>query len=138
MVRTWAANPEIRYEGATAGVLTALANFLLESGKVEFILHTKTSTSEPSFGERTLSFNQAEVFDAAGSRYGPTATLIDINDLLDRNQPFAFIGKPCDIAALRNFARHDTRVNKLVKYWLTPVCGGFGTPGYYKGILSSI
>ena len=62
---------------------------------------------------------------AAGSRYGPAAPLIDIGDVLDRGRPFAFIGKPCDIAALRNLARHDARVGDLCKYMLTPVCGGY-------------
>jgi len=125
IVRAWAADPEIRHEGATGGVLTALAGYLLSSGRVSFVLHTRTSAEAPAFGERHLSFNQADVLSAAGSRYGPTATLIDIADVLDRGEPFAFIGKPCDIGALRNYARHDSRVDELVKYWLTPVCGGY-------------
>lgn len=87
------------------------------------MLHTKSSATEPSFGERHSSFNQADVLSAAGSRYGPTATLIDVNEVLDRKEPFAFIGKPCDIGALRNYARHDPRVDELVKYRLTPVYG---------------
>ncbi len=125
VVRAWAADPEIRFEGATGGVLTALASYLLSTERVSFVLHTKTSAKEPAFGERHLSFNQADVFEAASSRYGPTATLIDINDILDRGESFAFIGKPCDIGALRNHGRYDSRVQELVKYWLAPVCGGF-------------
>lgn len=128
MVRAWAGDPEVRFEGSTGGVLTALAGFLLESRRVDFILHVKASASEPTFGERHLSFTQAEVWEAAGSRYGPAAPLIDVTDILDRGRPFAFIGKPCDISALRNFARQDPRVDELVKYWLTPVCGGIMPP----------
>jgi len=128
MLRAWAGDREMRFEGATGGVLTALAAYLIESKRVDFILHARASTSEPSFGESTLSFTRADVIAAAGSRYGPTATLIDVSDVLDRNQPFAYIGKPCDIAALRNYARHDVRVDELVKYWLTPVCGGYMAP----------
>ena len=128
ITRGWACDPIVRYEGATGGVLTALGIYLIESNCVDFILHAKSSVSDPSFGDLQLSFTAADVFDSAGSRYGPTATLIDIRDLLDRNQAFAFIGKPCDISALRNYARHDERVDRLVKYWLTMVCGGYGTP----------
>lgn len=128
MVRSWAADPEIRHEGSTGGVLTALGIYLLESGRVDFILHAKAGVAEPTFGERYLSFSREDVIAGAGSRYGPTAPLTDMQDALDRNQPFAFIGKPCDIAALRNYARHDSRVDELVKYWLTPVCGGFFPP----------
>ena len=128
IVRAWAADPEVRFEGSTGGALTALAAYLLASKRVDFILHVKTSTSEPSFGEATLSFTEANVFEAAGSRYGPAAPLLDIGEVLDRNQPFAFIAKPCDIGALRNYAQQDERVDRLVRYWLTIVCGGYGTP----------
>ena len=135
MVHAWASDPEIRFEGSTGGVLTALADYLLASGRVDFVLHAKASSSDPSFGERHLSFDRADVLEGAGSRYGPTATLIDIRELLDRGQAFAFVGKPCDIAALRNYARHDARVDRLVRYWLTPVCGGFMPPDSNADVL---
>jgi coenzyme F420 hydrogenase subunit beta len=128
IVRAWAGEPEVRFEGSTGGVLTALGVYLLESKRVDFILQVKTSTTEPSFGDPVLSFTGADVFEAAGSRYGPAAPLLDINEVLERKQPFAFIAKPCDIAALRNYAQQDARVDELVKYWLTMVCGGYGTP----------
>ena len=128
MVRAWAGDPEIRFEGSTGGVLTALGQYLLTSGRVEFILQVKTSAAEPSFGDPTLSFTEADVFEAAGSRYGPAAALTDIGAALDRGQPFAFIAKPCDVSALRNYARQDDRVDQLVRYMLVMVCGGFGTP----------
>ncbi len=128
ITRAYASDSQQRHIGSTGGVLTALGVYLLKSKRVEFILHAKSSARDPSFGDRQLSFNEAEVIESAGSRYGPTATLIDIKEVLDRNRPFAFIAKPCDIAALRNYARHDARVDRLVKYWLCMVCGGYGTP----------
>ncbi|MDH3537989.1 MAG: Coenzyme F420 hydrogenase/dehydrogenase, beta subunit C-terminal domain [Gammaproteobacteria bacterium] len=138
IVRAWAADPEIRFEGSTGGVLTALADYLLESKRVDFILHVKTSATEPGFGDATLSFTSADVLEAAGSRYGPAAPLVDIGEVLERGQSFAFIAKPCDVAALRNYARHDERVDRLVRYWLVMVCGGYGTPqgtiDFYKRI----
>ncbi len=130
-----AGDPAVRFEGATGGVLTALGIYLLESKRVDFIFHTKSSKSEPTFGESTLSFSAGDVWAAAGSRYGPTATLVDINDVLARGRPFAFIGKPCDIGALRNYARQDERVDKLVKYWLTLVCGGYMPPAAMNDFL---
>lgn len=128
IVRAWAGHQDTRFEGSTGGVLTALAQFLLEDKRVDFVLHVKASTTEPTFGERHLSFTSADVLEGAGSRYGPAAPLIDATEILARGQPFAFVGKPCDIAALRNLGRHDVRVNDLVRYWLTPVCGGFMPP----------
>lgn len=128
IVRGWAGDPEVRFEGSTGGVLTALASYLLASKRVDFILQVKSSASEPSFGEATLSFTEADVFEAAGSRYGPAAPLTDIDAALERDQAFAFIAKPCDVSALRNYAKQDERVDRLVKYMLVMVCGGYGTP----------
>ena len=128
MVRAWAGDAEVRYEGSTGGVMTALAAYLLSSKRVDFILQVKTSNSEPIFGDPVLSFTEADVFEAAGSRYGPAAPLLDIGAALDRNQPFAFFAKPCDVNALRNYAQQDERVDRLVKYCVVMVCGGYGTP----------
>ncbi|MEM9464608.1 MAG: Coenzyme F420 hydrogenase/dehydrogenase, beta subunit C-terminal domain [Actinomycetota bacterium] len=138
IVRAWAGDPHVRHVGSTGGVLTALAQYLLTSGRVDFVLHAKASTSEPTFGEPTISFTDAEILEGAGSRYGPTATLRTITDALDRDRPFAFIGTPCDISALRNHARHDPRVDTLVRYWMTPVCGGFGEPQFTTDFVAGL
>ena len=128
IVRAWAADPVVRHEGSTGGVLTALAIYLLESGRVDLVLHARPSTTEPTFGERHMSFTRADVMAGVGARYGPTAPLVDVGEVLEMGLPFAFIGKPCDVAALRNLGRHDPRVDQLVRYMLTPVCGGYMPP----------
>jgi coenzyme F420 hydrogenase subunit beta len=120
----YARDPEVRFRGSTGGVLTALGQFLLTSGRVKFILHVAASGREPLRTERRLSFDAASVFDAAGSRYGPAAPLVDFTELLDRAEPFALIAKPCDIGAVRNLARIDSRVDRYLRYALTFVCGG--------------
>jgi coenzyme F420 hydrogenase subunit beta len=119
-----AADPAIRFQASAGGGLSALALYLLESGRVDFILHVAASTEKPMRTKRHLSFDRAQVMQAAGSRYGPAAPLVDFAQLLERGRPFAFIGKPCDVAAVRNLARHDPRVDRLVPYVLGFVCGG--------------
>jgi coenzyme F420 hydrogenase subunit beta len=120
----YAADPEVRFRASTGGVLTALGQFMLASGRATFILHVAASAKEPARTERRLSFDAASVLEAAGSRYGPAATLVDFSALLDRAEPFALIAKPCDIAAVRNLARIDARVDRYLRYALTFVCGG--------------
>ena len=58
------------------------------------------------------------------SRYGPASPLSRFDEALDTNESFAFVGKPCDIAAIRQLAKLDKRVDKQCKYLLTLVCGG--------------
>jgi len=120
----YAGDPEVRYRGSTGGVLTALGQFLVASGRAKFILHVVASGKEPMRTERALSFDAASILEGAGSRYGPAAPLVDFTALLERAEPFALIAKPCDIAAVRNLARIDPRVDRYLRYALTFVCGG--------------
>jgi coenzyme F420 hydrogenase subunit beta len=120
----YAGDPEVRFRGATGGVLTALGQFLLSSGRARFILHVGASKSAPMRSERRLSFDTAAVLENAGSRYGPAAPLLDFSEILDRGEPFALIAKPCDITAVRNLAKIDERVERYMRYALTLVCGG--------------
>ena len=125
LLQAHAGDPQHRHVAATGGVLTSLACQLLESGEVAFIAHVRAAEDPPHFGTATISRNPDEVVAAAGSRYGPTAALAGIGSLLEAGEPFALIAKPCDLNAMRRLAHHDPRVNELVRYWLTPVCGGY-------------
>ncbi len=133
-----AGDPQVRFEASTGGVLTALALYLLSSGRVDFILHARASKTHPSFGEAQLSFDAASVLEGMGSRYGPTAPLLDIRGVLDRGRPFAFVAKPCDVAALRNYARLDARVDELCRIMMAPVCGGFMEPRGMRDFLAGL
>ncbi len=124
IARGYAAEPDVRFRGSTGGVLTALAIYLLESKRVDFVAHVAADENRPMRTEPHLSYTRADVLRAAGSRYGPAAPLKNFMALLDRGRPFAFIGKPCDISAIRNLAKLDPRVDELCKYLLTLVCGG--------------
>ena len=124
MATAYASDPEIRFEAATGGVLSALALYLVETGKVDFVLHVAASAEKPMQSVRHLSDDRETVMAGSGSRYGPAAVLVDLCERLDEGRVFAVIGKPCDIAAVRNLARIDPRVEKQVRYLLTFMCAG--------------
>ena len=120
----YASDPALRHPGSTGGVLTALGQFLLASGRVKFVLHVAANREQPMRSEQRLSFDAVSVLEAAGSRYGPAAPLVEFGELLGRGEPFALIAKPCDVSAVRNLARIDARVDRQLRYLLTLVCGG--------------
>ena len=142
MVLTHATDAEVRHVGSTGGLLTALGLYLIDSDEVDFVLHAKASDQYPTFGEPFVSRTQEDIMIAAGSRYGPTATLIDIAAILDQcekeDETFAFIGTPCDVTALRNYATIDPRVDAYCKYQMAMVCGGFMAPQGLSEFLRSI
>ena len=121
----WSTDDKIRFESSTGGLLNGLSLYLLESKKVKFILHTVTDPEKPMRSVSKLSYNKEELLNSNScSRYGPASPLDKFNETLNLNEPFAFVGKPCDISAIRQLSKSDERVNKLCKYLLTLVCGG--------------
>jgi coenzyme F420 hydrogenase subunit beta len=136
--RAHAAEPDVRFMAATGGVLTALALHLLETGTVQLIAHVAPDPNAPMRSVAHISRNRADVLAASGSRYGPTAPLTHIVDLLDAGERFAFVGKPCDVTALRNLARIDARVDDLCHVMLTLVCGGASELGKSTDVLADL
>ena len=121
----WSTDKKIRYESSTGGLLNGLSLYLLDTKKVNFILHTATNPEKPMRSVSRFSYNKDDLLNANScSRYGPASPLDKFHEALDLNQPFAFVGKPCDISAIRQLSKTDDRVNKLCKYLLTLVCGG--------------
>jgi coenzyme F420 hydrogenase subunit beta len=120
----YASDPQVRRQASTGGVLTALGQFLLSTGRAKFVLHVGASRSQPMRTEARISYESVSVLEGAGSRYGPAAPLLDFGSVLERREPFALIAKPCDIAAVRNLARQDARVDRYLTYALTFSCGG--------------
>ncbi|MCY3851871.1 MAG: Coenzyme F420 hydrogenase/dehydrogenase, beta subunit C-terminal domain [Acidimicrobiaceae bacterium] len=120
----WAANPEVRFEAATAGVLTSLGQYLLRSETAAFVLHTGADPAQPMRSRWVISETPEEVQANTGSRYGPTAPLSGLEHALGRNEPFAVIAKPCDLGALHRLNSLDSRIDRLVVARLAMVCGG--------------
>jgi coenzyme F420 hydrogenase subunit beta len=125
--RGWAADEAVRFRSAAGGSMTALGVFLLESGKVDSILHVRASSAKPMLTDAQVSTTAEEVKSGAQSRYGPAAPLVHVHRLLDEGRRFALLGKPCDVAAIRNLARIDPRVEEQIPYCLTIFCGGVPT-----------
>lgn len=139
MSLAYAADDKVRYEASTAGILTILACYLLSADLVDGIVHVRAAdgvSAPANFGIATISRTQEEILAASGSRYGPTAALIDLEDVLSSNERFAIVAKPCDLNALRNLAHHDERVNARITYWLTMLCGGFQPDQSFRTFLS--
>ena len=118
-----ATDPEVRFLAATGGVLTALGQFLLTSGRVDRILHVGAS-SDPVRHEAKISTTPQQVLERSGSVYGPAAPLVRLYEALEEPGQVAVIAKPCDIAAVRSVLRSDPTLEASVACLLTISCGG--------------
>ena len=120
---SWSTDKKIRFESSTGGLLNGLSIYLLESKKVKFIMHTAANPKKPMRSLPKFSYSKEELLSGESrSRYGPVGTLERFHEALDLHQPFAFVGKPCDVSAIRLLSKTNSRVNTLCKYLLTLVC----------------
>lgn len=134
----WAGETEVRYRGATGGVLTALGMHLLRSGTVRFILHCAADPERPMRSRWFISDTPEDVLARAGSRYGPSDTLAGLEAVLALDAPFAVIAKPCDAGAVQARAEEDPRISKNLKVVLVMVCGGASDLGKSQSELDAI
>jgi coenzyme F420 hydrogenase subunit beta len=119
-----AIDPEVRRQSSSGGVISALAIHLLESAQVDFVAQIAVDQQDPLLNALQISRSRADVLRAAGSRYAPSAPLKDLRELLASGQRFAFVGKPCDVAALRQYAEHSPSVKSQIPYMLSFMCAG--------------
>ncbi len=120
-----AGDPTVRFESATGGVLTALGQFMLTSGRVEQVLHVGPVPGDPLNWQAKVSTTPAEVAEGSRSRYGPVAPLTRLVEVLDSGIPTAVVAKPCDIAGVRSMLRGLAIGHPGdVRYVLAMACGG--------------
>jgi coenzyme F420 hydrogenase subunit beta len=127
LARGWSTDEELRFRSAAGGAMTALGCFMLETGKVDAVVHVRASTERPMETDAIVSRTPEEVRSGAQSRYGPSAPLRHVHRLLDEGLRFAILAKPCDIAAIRALGRVDHRVEEQIPYLITIFCGGVPT-----------
>ena len=121
----WSTDKDIRFQSSTGGLLNGLSLYLLETNKVDFLLHTAGDPDNPMRSLPKFSYTKKDLLNCESrSRYGPASPLSRFNEALDTNKKFVFVGKPCDISAIRQLSKIDERVNKQCLYLLTLVCGG--------------
>ena len=120
-----AANDDkIRCEASSGGAISAILVYLLETKMVSAVIHIGSSIKSPIGNEVKISTTREEVIANANSRYSPSAPLIDILNNIKDYDSYVFVGKPCDVAGLRQLSnfRHD--VKNKIKYYISFFCAG--------------
>lgn len=97
----YATDPEVRFAGSSGGVTTALAAFCVEQRGMAGVLHTAARADLPYLNETRFSRTRAELLAETGSRYAPASPCERLDLVEQADGPAVFIGKPCDVAAVR-------------------------------------
>lgn len=120
-----AMDERLRHQASSGGAISAILQHLLaQSDGPAYVLHIGADGQVPWLNAAGESRTDAEIAERAGSRYAPSAPLASLVERLSRQDRFVVVGKPCDIAALRAYARHDPRVDQCVIAMIAFMCGG--------------
>jgi len=119
-----ALDPEVRFEGSSGGAISALIIHALDTGLVDRAIHVAADPQNPTRNIMISSKTRAEVVAGAGSRYTASSPLEQIDAALAGGGSIAFVGKPCDVSALRRLGAVDPRVKRHVPVMLSFFCGG--------------
>lgn len=119
-----AADAEVRHRSSSGGALSALLIHALDTRMVDRVLHVTADPVSPTRNIMTVSRTRDEVISGAGSRYAASSPLADIDSLLAEPGRLAFVGKPCDVSALRQLGTVDPRVQERVPLMLSFFCAG--------------
>ena len=133
----WSKNCELRNNASSGGMISEIASFLLNEGIVDGIIHICANPDRQTENITTISYNSEEVKSKCGSRYSISHPL-DILKELDAKKKYAFIGKPCDVVALRNYQNIVPENKKLIPVLLSFFCMGLPSVDAQKKLLMAL
>lgn len=134
----YSSDPDVRFKAASGGALTELCIYLLESKKVSGIIHTTCDPEDQTKTISCVSYTAEEVRSRCGSRYSISVPLYDLKVLMKDNETYAFVGKPCDVMALRRGIAVDSALGDHIPYLLSFFCAGEPSVDAQNDLLSAI
>ncbi|MEX0286391.1 MAG: Coenzyme F420 hydrogenase/dehydrogenase, beta subunit C-terminal domain [Paracoccaceae bacterium] len=120
----WAADPEIRCKGSSGGAVTALAAFALSNGDVDGVAHVVARQDDPRLNEAVISRDRDGLMRGTGSRYAQASPAELVGEIARGTDQVAFVGKPCDVASVRQAAGRDSELAAKVPLTIAIVCAG--------------
>lgn len=120
----FACDDSIRFRSASGGILTDLCCYLLENSLVDGVIQTQADPDNLLETITVISTTKEEVINCSGSRYAVSIPLKNIGNLVENKKKYAFVGKPCDVVALRNYAKNNDAIRSNIVYYFSFFCAG--------------
>ena len=120
----YAADEEVRWLASSGGAATALVLGALERGEIHGVLHITARPDVPYLNHTVLSHTREELLAATGSRYAPASPCDGLALVEAAPGPCAFIGKPCDVAAVRRAMALRPALAEKIAWTVAVFCAG--------------
>ena len=105
---------EIRFHGASGGVLSHFLIYLLEKGHIQGAVVTRFSSSDPMRPEPFIATTREDILSAKSSKYCPVALNGITKKILAFEGKVIVVGLPCHIQSLRKRLEFDKKLSAKV------------------------
>lgn len=133
-----ATDTEVRNRASSGGVITALLLHLLQRSKVDAVVQIGVKRGDPIGNQTYVVCSKSEVLANAGSRYGPSAPLVNLMRLAEDSRTYAIVGKPCDVAAVRAVIQNRPELKGKFPYLISFMCAGVPSERGTEAILRKL
>jgi coenzyme F420 hydrogenase subunit beta len=116
-------DPEIRANGASGGILSAILIFLLEKKRIDGVVTTRMSHSQPWLTESFIATTREEILESAQSKY----IITSVNEILPQIEKFqgklAYVGLPGQVQSIRKLQAMGHPAVKNIHFVFGPFYG---------------
>lgn len=133
----WSSDNATRKLASSGGVLSETAAWLLEQGLVDAVIHTCADPNDPTKTISCFSTTRQEVVERSGSRYAISHPL-EVIASLEREKKYVFVGKPCDVTALKNYMELQPDLQNCIVYTLSFFCAGLPSEAAQSKLLAHL
>lgn len=129
----YAVDPEVRSHSASGGVTTALLKYLFDKDAID-AAYCVLSDGAPRNRTGMIVRKGDDLAAIHGSVYQPAVLGAELSSLIEGNERFAFVGLPCEIAALEMLKQKNRPLAERHVLSIGLFCGGinrFGGIDYY-------
>jgi coenzyme F420 hydrogenase subunit beta len=113
---------DIRYHGASGGLVTALLVGALERGLIDGALVTRMRPGKPLEAKPFIARTREEIILSARSKYCPVPAAVAVGKILASEGRFAVVGLPCHIQGIRKAEQHLPKLRDRVGYHIALAC----------------
>ncbi len=114
---------QLRNNGASGGVVSAISTYLLEQGLVDGVISLIDSPQEPYRAIPQIITRREEVLAAAQSRYSISPVNTILGSLAGLPGRYAYVGLPCQVHSLRKLQAAVYPGIEKIKYIIGTYCG---------------
>ncbi len=122
----YANDRDFRENGSSGGIANWLAAELLQTDRIDGVIHVKPVESIVPGGvlfEYAVSNDLTGLTSGAKSKYYPVEMSRVMNYVRNNPGRYAFIGVPCFVKAVRLLARADEAIDQSITYCIALFCG---------------